>query len=499
MNPVGDGLMVPAAHHELREREGAYLNVSPENCATSGAFLAPPPRPSPRKVLPLRLFSASARVDSAALGRGSLAQKRSASQHARPARRTVPNCTRRAGLLANRNVALGLLAPAAQTHVPRSVAASFRLEAPHRRFPALRIEMAFRTADRLSRETSKTGLWPVGLVVELLPTGLRPVASSANTRNSDGQSVLLAIDYHRPSCLGMLTLRRRIVGAPTLCDARPLPPWLTASMAHADTAPPSSISHTHFSALLARASRRPWLLRTDKNSLALRIVDLPRPSTLVARLRCPHRRWLTRKPRAGPHARPARRPVSSCRRRTGLLPTRTARSLQLLPQSDPAFRAGQARRPARPSDHQTTEKHAWGNNARRRGTGLRGTPSSPPFLSLPWILDENLRNPPTSRCTRPRFARRVNGRALGGQPCCTQPCPASRGSTNRARADLPPVSSIVDTFRRRKKKCMRPLTLPNRSSLRGKPETYGRNSRRQSVRVESGIHDRPLACPSHNG
>jgi hypothetical protein len=226
MNPAGDGLMVPAAHHELREREGAYLNVSPENCGTSGAFLAPPPRPSPRKVLPLRLFSASARVDSAASGRGSLTQKRSASQHARPARRTVPSCTRRAGLLADRNVALGLLAPAAQTHLPHSVGASFRIEARHRRFPALRIEMAFRTADRLSRETSKTGLRPVGLLlVELLPTGLRPVASSSNTRNVGGRSVVLAVDHHRPPCLGMLTLRLRIVGAPTLCDARPLLPW----------------------------------------------------------------------------------------------------------------------------------------------------------------------------------------------------------------------------------------------------------------------------------
>jgi hypothetical protein len=226
MNPAGDGLMAPAAHHELRGRESPYQNASPENCGTSRAFLAPPPRPSLRKALTLRLFSTSARIDSAASGRGSLAQRRSASQHARPARRTVPSCTRRAGLLANRNVALGLLAPAAQTHVPRSVAASFLLEAPHRRFPALRIEMAFRSADRLSRETSKTGLRPVGLLlVELLPTGLRPVASSSNTGNVRGRSVLLAIDHHWPSRLDMVTLRLRIVGAPTLCDARPLLPW----------------------------------------------------------------------------------------------------------------------------------------------------------------------------------------------------------------------------------------------------------------------------------
>jgi hypothetical protein len=417
MNPGGDKRMVPVALHEFRERERAYLNASPENCRTSGASRAPTPQRSPKAVRPRFLFARSAWVDSAASGRGSLTQKRSERLHPRPARRTVPSCTRRAGLLANRNVALGLLAPAAQTHVPCSVAASFRLEALHRRSSAMRIEMAFRAADRLSRETSKTGLRPVDLLlVELLPTGLRPVATSSNTGNVRGRSVLVAIDYHRPSCLGMMTLRRRIVGAPTLCDARPLVPSPAARMAHAETPPPSLVRHAPFSAFLAHASRRPWLLRTDKNSLALRIVDLPRPSTLVACLRCPHRRWLTRKPRAGLHARPARRPVSSCRRRAGLLSTRTARSLQPLPPSSPAFRAGQARRPARPSDHQTTERHAWGNNARRRATELRGTPSSPPFLSLPWTLDENLRNPPTTRCSRQAgFARpRLNARALGG-------------------------------------------------------------------------------------
>jgi hypothetical protein len=424
VSPAGDGLTVPAAPHELRGREGACLSASPENCSTSRAFLAPPPRPSPRKVFTFRLFSASARVDSAASGRGSLTQKRSASQHARPARRTVPSCTRRAGLLAYRNVALGLLAPAAQTHVPRFVGASFRLEAPHRRFLAMRIEMAFRTTDRLSRETSKTGLRPVGrLLVELLSTGLRPVASSSNTRGVGSRSVVLAVDHHRPACLGMLTLRLRIVGAPTICDARPLLPWPAARMAHAQTPPPSLLRHAPFSAFLAHASRRPWLLRTDKNSLALRIVDLPRPSTLLARLRCPPPRSLTTKPRAGLHARPARQPVSRCRRRPGLVPTRTARSLQRLCPLSHAFRAGHARRPARPSDHQTTERHAWGNNARRRATGLRGTPSPPPFLSLPWTLDQNLRNPPTSGwCpTVPgaaRPSRRHSRRALGGCLSC---------------------------------------------------------------------------------
>jgi hypothetical protein len=415
MNPAGDRLMVPAAHHELRERDGAYLNASPENFSTSGVFLAPPPRPSPRKVLTLRLFSVSARLDSEASDRGSLTQKRSASQHARPARRTVPSCTRRAGLLADCNVAFALLARAAKTHPPHTVGAPRRRRPPRRQFQAPHIEVAFRSAERLSHETSKTGLRPVGrLLLELLSTGLRPVVSSSSACNVGGASVLLAIDHHRTSCLDKFALRLRIVGAPMSCDARPSPTTPTSRTAPAERPPPSSDRHAHLSGFLARASRRPWLLRTDKNSLPLRIVDLPRPSTLAARLPCSLRASLTKTPRASLHARPARRPVSSCRRRAGLLPTRTARSLQPFPHSAPAFRAGQARRPARPSEHRTTERHAWGNNARgHQATGLRGTPSSRPFLSLPWTLDENLRNPPTSRCTRPRFARRVNGRSLG--------------------------------------------------------------------------------------
>jgi hypothetical protein len=255
MNLPGDGLMLVIAPHEFGDREDAYLNASPENFHSSGAFLAPPPRRSPTVRVALRSFVGSTPIDSAPSGRGWLTQKRSADQHARPARRTVPNCTRRAGLLANRNVALGLLASAAQTHVPRSVGPFFGLDTPHRRSLALRIEMDFRTADRLSRETSKTGLRPVGrLLVELLPTGLRPVASSSNTRNVGGRSVLLAIDHHPPSCLGMVTLRLRIVGAPTICDARPLPPWPAARMAHAET-PPRSTSGCPISRPFSRALR----------------------------------------------------------------------------------------------------------------------------------------------------------------------------------------------------------------------------------------------------
>jgi hypothetical protein len=73
--------MVPViAHHELLEHEGACLNASRLRiAATSRAFLAPPPRPSPKKrAAPSVSFAVLTRVDSAASGRGSLTQKRSA-------------------------------------------------------------------------------------------------------------------------------------------------------------------------------------------------------------------------------------------------------------------------------------------------------------------------------------------------------------------------------------------------------------------------------------
>jgi hypothetical protein len=289
------------------------------------------------------------------------------------------------------------------------------------RIDAAASEMAFRGTFPLSRETSKTGLRPVGrLLIELLPTGLRPVVSSSNTGNVGRRSILLAIDHHPPFPLDMFTLRLRVVGAPTIRDALRQLPAPTARIAPAEMPRRSSVEHALFSAFPARPSRRPWLLRTDKNSLSLRILGLARPSTLAACLRCPSRRWLTRKPRAGPHARPAQQPIRCRRHRAGLLPTWAAPSFHPRPRSNRAFHTGQAGRAARPSEHETTERHAWGNNARRRhATGLRETPSSPMALSLPATVDENLRNPPTSRCSRQAgFARpRLNARALGGCLC----------------------------------------------------------------------------------
>jgi hypothetical protein len=101
------------------------------------------------------------------------------SQHARPARRPVSGCSRRAGLLATRNVAHLPLSRAAQTHTSHIVDALPCLRKPHRYFPTLHLEMAFRSAERSSRETAKTGLRPVGrAAVAAFETGLRPVRSA---------------------------------------------------------------------------------------------------------------------------------------------------------------------------------------------------------------------------------------------------------------------------------------------------------------------------------
>jgi hypothetical protein len=103
--------------------------------------------------------------------------------HHRPARRPVSGCRRRAGLVAHRNVALGLVAPPAQTHTPETVTASIALEPPHRQSPSLHFEMASQSSKRSSRETSKTGLRPVGrAAVATFETGLRPVKRAPTER-----------------------------------------------------------------------------------------------------------------------------------------------------------------------------------------------------------------------------------------------------------------------------------------------------------------------------
>jgi hypothetical protein len=166
MNPVGDALVDAVAHRNQLTCDAAGLNAPFTTQRFSALF-----------------FTIRALRPSMPTGRGELALKPCAGQHARPARRTVPSCTRRAGLFAPRNVALGRLARAAQTRAPHIVDTPPHLRQPRRYFTTLRFEMALQSADKLSRETSKTGLRPVGrAAVAAFETGLRPVRS-APSRN----------------------------------------------------------------------------------------------------------------------------------------------------------------------------------------------------------------------------------------------------------------------------------------------------------------------------
>jgi hypothetical protein len=192
MIPPGSRPVVPVAFGKVVDCKDAYLSASPEICAVSGVILCTRPD-----------------IDSTASSRGWLPQRPCAGQHARPARRPVSSCRRRAGLLATRNLAFKPLARAAQTHTSRTVGASIRLERHHRDSTSLRLEMAFRSADRSSRETAKTGLRPVGrAAVAAFETGLRPVK-----RASTGS---LAASLHaRPARRPVSGCRRRAGLLPT--------------------------------------------------------------------------------------------------------------------------------------------------------------------------------------------------------------------------------------------------------------------------------------------
>jgi hypothetical protein len=162
MNLAGDGLMLVIAPHELGDREDAYLNASLENFPRSSAFLAPPPRQSPKVWVALHSFAGSAPIDSVASSRGWLAQKRSAYQDARPARRPVSSCRRRAGLLANRGVAPGGLSGAAETRTRRAIAAPAFFGGPRGEFSTVPLQTGLRPVEAPFHETSVTGLRPVG-------------------------------------------------------------------------------------------------------------------------------------------------------------------------------------------------------------------------------------------------------------------------------------------------------------------------------------------------
>jgi hypothetical protein len=257
--------MLVIAPQELGDRADAYLNASPENFASSGTFLAPPPRQSPKVRVALRSFTGSAPIDSVASGRGWLAQKRSACQDARPARRPVSSCRRRAGLLANRGVAPGNLAGAVETRTPQVIEAPALFGGPCGEFFTMPLQTGLRPVEAPFHETSVTGLRPVGQDCSAATPG--PAANAC--LSSD------ALDSPR--------------------EDRP-----RSYALHGDE--------------LAVGTR----LRLGAGHLVF---------TARACRRCPRGRWLRGTRSAGQNHRPARRTVPSCTRRAGLLASGTRPAL----------------------------------------------------------------------------------------------------------------------------------------------------------------------------
>jgi hypothetical protein len=261
MNLAGDGLMLVIAPHELGVCERAYLNASPENCATSVAFLVPWPRQSPKVHVALLSFAGSTNIDSVASSRGWLTQKRSAGQNHRPARRTVPSCTRRAGLLATRSVAPRSLAGAAETRTPQVIEAPALFGKPRAEFSTVPLRTGLRPVEAPFHETSVTGLRPVGQ--DCSAAALGPAANaglSGCALDSPGEA-------------------RALLPRPPRRRARPRR-WL-----------PLGAAHVLFTARACRRCSRGGSLRGT---------------------RC-----------ASQNRRPARRTVPSCTRRAGLLADRT--------------------------------------------------------------------------------------------------------------------------------------------------------------------------------
>jgi hypothetical protein len=154
--------MLVIAFHELGVCERAYLNASPENYPTSAAFPAPPPRQNPKKQVPLRSFAGSTPIDSGASSLGWLTTKPPANQDHRPARRTFPSCTHRAGLLATKYVAPKRLAGADETRTPQVIAAQALFGEPRGKVSTARLRTGLRPVEAPFHETSVTGLRPVG-------------------------------------------------------------------------------------------------------------------------------------------------------------------------------------------------------------------------------------------------------------------------------------------------------------------------------------------------
>jgi hypothetical protein len=265
MNLAGDRLMLVIAPHELGDREDAYLNASPENLRCSGAFLAPQPRQSREMRGSLCSFTGSTNIDSGASSRGWLTTKPPAGQNARPARRTVLSCTRRAGLLATRGVAPRLLAGAAETRTRQAIGAPACFGEPCGEFSTVPLQTGLRPVDAPFHETSVTGLRPVGQDCSAATLG-----PAANAGLSSG-----ALD--------------------SPVDGRPRPHALHGVELATGTSLRLGAAHLLFT---ARACRR-----------------------------CPRGGWLRRAHSAGQNHRPARRTVPSCTRCAGLLASGTLPAL----------------------------------------------------------------------------------------------------------------------------------------------------------------------------
>jgi hypothetical protein len=358
MNLAGDGLMLVIALHELGDREDAYLNASPDNFPSSGAFLAPPARQSPKERVALRSFTGSTPMNSGASSQGWLTQKRSADQNHRPARRTVPSCTRRAGRLANRGVAPGGLAGAAETRTRQAIKAPTFFGKARAEFSTVPLRTGLRPVEAPFHETSVTGLRPV--VQDCSAATLGPAANAG--ASSD------ALD--------------------SLGNARALP-------------------HALHSVELARGA-------------GLRLVAATRPSTLCACRRCSPRGWLRRKRSADQNHRPARRTVPSCTRRAGLLASGTRPALprpfprfpdlsRWTTPSHGATIAPPTHRGARMGEYITSSsaEHADGIGLMAPSSLLTCDPRQ-----TPWLLPNKGLHP--TRAARGR----VKPRSLGGRSGC---------------------------------------------------------------------------------
>jgi hypothetical protein len=358
MNLVGDGLLLLVARHELRVRERAYLNASPRNSTTSRTFLAPPARQSPKERVAFRSFTGSAPIDSLASSRGWLTQKRSAYQDARPARRPVSSCRRRAGLLANRGVAPGGLAGTVETRTTQVIDAPAFFGGPRGEVSTARLQTGLRPVEAPFHETSVTGLRPVGQDCSAATLG-----PSANAGRSSGALDSLAkvapgptpsTASSSPSALGF--------GSALLTWSSPLAPAADALEEDGSEEP--------------AAPGRTTGPRGE-----------PSPAALAAR---------------------AFSPPASC-----------PLWLDVSRNAEPV-RAGQAPPTARPSLHQHTEGHPWGNTSRhRRSSALDGiallatsSPSARALRQTPWRLPNKGLHP--TRAARGR----VKPRSLGGCLSC---------------------------------------------------------------------------------